>query len=265
MVAVPLRHASHVEHVMGTSISIDVRDQVPGAVVDAAIAEAIAWLHDVDATWSTYNSDSPISRFGRGQLRVDDLPESMHEVLDLCDNFRVDTGGAFDIHVPAPNGTRLETSGLVKGWSIERCASILEAHRLENFCINAGGDIAMRGVPNNADQWRIGIRHPDITDRLALHVESHGGPLAVATSATYERGQHIVDPRDGLPAHSGVCSVTIIGPDLTFADVYATALFVIGVEGATWLHDTHPDYGAYIIDDSRQSYSTPTFDRYRVN
>ena len=49
--------------------------------------------------------------------------------------------------VPAPNGTTLDPSGYVKGWAIERAARILEAAGAENFCINAGGDIALRGGP----------------------------------------------------------------------------------------------------------------------
>ena len=50
---------------------------------------------------------------------------------------------------------------------------------------------------------------------------------AVATSGRYERGDHVLDPRTGLPA-TGLASVTVVGPDLAIADAYATAAVVLG-------------------------------------
>ena len=109
---------------MGMAVSIDIRD--PDAPSDA-IDEVVAWLHHVDATFSTYIDDSPICRLGRGELALDDTTEEVRDVLRLCEQIRVDTDGAFDIfEVPAPNGTTLDPSGLVKGWSIELAAKMLE-------------------------------------------------------------------------------------------------------------------------------------------
>ena len=56
----------HVEFVMGMAVSIDIRNEVETTVVD----EAVAWLHHVDATFSTHNQDSPISAMGRGRTHV---------------------------------------------------------------------------------------------------------------------------------------------------------------------------------------------------
>ena len=249
---------------MGTMVSFDIRDDVHPDVSGEAIDNAVIWLHEVDATWSTYKPGSPGSMLGRGELHVDDLPEQMHEVLDLCDLISADTDGAFDIHTPAPNGTQLEPSGLVKGWSIERAAAILNSYGLANFCLNAGGDIATRGTPSPGTPWKVGIRHPDVSDRIAVTVEAHDG-LAIATSAAYERAGHIIDPRTGDPAASGLCSVTIVGPDLTYADAYATALYVMGLNGAVWLAETHPEYGAYVITDARDAFSTAAFDLHRAS
>ena len=63
------------------------------------------------------------------------------------------------------------------------------------------------------------------------------GPAAVATSATYERGAHIVDPRTGQPT-TDLASVTVVGPDLTIVDAFATAIFVMGLPGLQWLDQT---------------------------
>jgi thiamine biosynthesis lipoprotein ApbE len=143
---------------MGMAISIDVRD----AVTADAIDEVVAWFHHVNDTFSTHRVDTPVSRLGLGELTLDDMPDEVLDVLCRCEELHDDTEGWFDVlSVRAPNGSRLDPSGLVKGWSIERAAAILEAHGAQRFCINGGGDIVVRGEPSPGEPWRIGIRHPD--------------------------------------------------------------------------------------------------------
>ena len=71
------------------------------------------------------------------------------------------------------------------------------------------------------------------------------GPVAIATSATYERGAHIIDPRTGEPT-TALASATVVGPDLGVADAYATAVFVLGAKGLDWI-EGQDGYSAYII------------------
>ena len=248
----------HVEDVMGMAVSIHVRDDIDPGV----ISTVVAWLHHVDATFSTYKMESPVSQFGLGLISADQLSEEVRDVLTLCESVREETSGAFDIGcVPAPNGSTLDPSGLVKGWSIERAAELLEAHGATNFCINAGGDIALRGNAEPDQPWRIGIRHP--TEPLAsAAVLSLGGRAAIATSATYERGAHIIDPKTGEPT-AELASVTIVGEDLTYVDAYATAVFVMGLNGAEWLLETHPELDAFVIGHDGLTWETPWFNRWR--
>ncbi|MDQ1394994.1 MAG: FAD:protein transferase [Acidimicrobiaceae bacterium] len=242
---------------MGTAVSIDVRD---AGVPAQALTELVDWLHVVDATFSTYKDDSAITRLGRGEATIEQLDPLVGEVLSLCEEVRIASGGAFAVDcVPAPNGTHLDPSGLVKGWSIERGAGILRRWGAENVCINAGGDVALRGSRDAGVPWRVGIRHPDQAGLLAAVVQGVG-PLAVATSACYERGPHIVDPRTGRPA-DGLVSVTVIGADLTFADAYATAVFVMGLDGLAWLEST-TGYQGFAITADAQTYSTSGFHHY---
>ena len=180
--------------------------------VDAA--RVFAWLRWVDATFSTYRPDSEISRLGRGGL--DDPHPLVREVLARCEALRVETGGRFD----ARAGGRLDPSGYVKGWAVERAAAFGRGR----FLIDAGGDVVLRG------RWRVGIRHPYEHDRLAAAITV--ADCAVATSGAYERGPHILDPRTGRPA-SGLDSVTVIGRDLGTVDAYATAAFAGG--DPTWI------------------------------
>ncbi len=244
----------HVEYVMGTAVSIDVRDLDSSA---DAIDEVVAWLHHVDRTFSTYIDDSPISAIGRGELAPGEASTEVQGVIELCFELHEQTGGTFDAFaVPAPNGTMFDPSGVVKGWSIERSAEILEAHGCHNFCINAGGDIAVRGHAVGTDPWRIGIRHPDDAQAFATVVEG-SGRLAIATSATYERGAHIIDPRTHQPT-TDLASATVIGPDLTFADAYATAVFVMGLDGLDWIA-SRPGYDAYVVTHDDMTHWTPGF------
>ena len=248
----------HVEDVMGMAISLDVRDDIDPGV----ISTVVAWLHHVDATFSSYKMESPVSQFGLGLISADQLSEEVRDVLTLCESVREETSGAFDIGcVPAPNGSTLDPSGLVKGWSIERAAELLEANGAVNFCINAGGDIALRGNAEPDQPWRIGIRHP--SEPLAsAAVLSLGGRAAIATSATYERGAHIIDPKTGEPT-TELASVTIVGEDLTYVDAYATAVFVMGLNGAEWLLETHSELDAFVIGHDGLTWETPWFNRWR--
>jgi thiamine biosynthesis lipoprotein len=252
----PGRH--HVEQVMGMAVSIVIRD---AEATHQAVDAVVAWLHHVDATFSTYKLDSPITALGRGELRFDEVSDEVRDVLRRCENLRVETDGLFDAFaVPAVNGTTLDPSGLVKGWSIEESAAILESHGCHNFCINAGGDIALRGNPSPGERWLIGIRHPDDSQAMAT-VIAGADRLAVATSASYERGAHIIDPRTGQPTTS-LASATIVGPDLTVADGYATAVYIMGLDGLGWI-EARPGYEAYLITRDDMTYWTPGFDRYR--
>nr|WP_240658113.1 FAD:protein FMN transferase [Streptomyces populi] len=79
--------------------------------------------------------------------------------------------------------------------------------------------------------WRVGVRRPEHADKLCATLESTDG--AVATSARYERGDHIVDGRTGRPA-TGLLGMTVVAATLTEADAVATAAFAMGAEGVEW-------------------------------
>lgn len=123
---------------------------------------------------------------------------------------------------------RLDPCGLVKGWAVERAADLLHEAGAHDLCVNGGGDLQLRGEAAPGTPWRVGVADPARPGRLLTVVTgTDGGPWAVATSGTAERGHHILDPHTGRPAH-GLLSATVVGPSLTWADVYATAVFARG-------------------------------------
>jgi FAD:protein FMN transferase len=224
---------------MGTAISIDLRD----SAVDGEVMEtAFEWLRQVDARFSPYKPASEISRLGRGELILDQCHPDVAEVLSLCEDLRRETDGVFNAWRCRTDG-RLDPSGVVKGWAVERAAALIEKAGAHNFCINAGGDIVARGKPEPGRDWRIGIRHPRYGSMLAavVQVTDH----AVATSGTYERGDHIVNARTGMPAGE-LLSMTVAGPSLTLADAYATIGFALGNAGVGWVA-RRPGYSPYAV------------------
>lgn len=86
---------------------------------------------------------------------------------------------------------------------------------------------------------------------------------AIATSGSYERGQHIVDPHT-VTAPEGVLSVTIVGPDLATADAYATAAYAMGRNGPDWTAILPAlGYEAMTILDDATVLMTPAFPKAR--
>jgi thiamine biosynthesis lipoprotein len=239
-----------VEPVMGTVVSIDVRDPDPDpTVLDAAVA----WLHEVDARFSTYRAGSEVSRISRGELSASGAHADVREVLALCDEVHALSGGVFD----ARRGGGLDPSALVKGWSVERAALILQLAGLRDFCVNAGGDVLVRGKAAPGEAWRVGIRHPDEAVRVAAVLALHHG--AVATSGLYERGGHIVDPRSGA-VNPQLLNLSVVGPSLTYADAYSTAAFAMGAAGVRWVTAELPGYHAYAITAERRAVWSPALD-----
>jgi thiamine biosynthesis lipoprotein len=236
---------------MGMPVIADVRD----ADVEEGVLDAVfAWLRWVDITFSTYREDSEISRIGRSELAVDEADPAVRVVLARCDELRRETNGYFDVRAASPDV--LDPSGLVKGWSIDRAAAILDRAGVRNYALNAGGDLVLRGRAAPEWSWRVGIQHPHRRDAVARVLETRG--LAVATSGEYERGRHVIDPHTRRPP-SGLLSVTITGPELATADAYATAAFAMGATRAIHWTARLRGYEAMLILEDDRVLSTPGF------
>ncbi len=228
------------ESVMGTMASFDIRPgAVPSGAVYLALTEARAGLHRADAVFSLWKSQSPMSRLRRGEIGIDDAPGELAEVLTQCRAARVASHGWFDPWA-MPGG--VDPTGLVKGWAAQRALDVLDQAGVQAAMVNVGGDVAVSGRPEPRRPWRIGVRDPWHAQRVIAVVPTSG---AIATSGTYERGQHVLDPRTGRPS-SPVASATVIGPDLGLADALATAVAAAGEAGLDWFDDLD-GYEALIV------------------
>lgn len=257
---------------MGTAATIEVVVSPSDVVAARATVDRVcAWLHHVDATFSVHRATSLVNRFARGEVALDHPSlgadgDDLAEVLDRCAGLLAETGGVFDAwSVRSPEGVMFDPSGYVKGWAIERSAAIVRDAGFEHFCIDLGGDLVFGGREADGAPWRVALRDPDGAEAFAAILDlapSEGGLLGLATSGSYARGAHIVDPRTGDPS-TEVGSATVLGPSVADADAYATALYVMGVEGLAWLAQ-RPGWEGCVITRDRRVYSTPGFDRHVV-
>jgi thiamine biosynthesis lipoprotein len=222
---------------MGTVFSFDLRPPYPP---EGTLERIIAWLHRVDATFSTYRPDSDISRLGRGEVRIGDCAPEVAEIIGLCEELAEVTGGCFSAYA----GGGLDPSGVVKGWAIERAGAMLDEAGCPRYSVGGGGDIRLGHAPEPDRPWRVGIADPRCPGALVAVLT--GRDMAVATSGTAERGAHILDPRTSRPAAGGLASMTVVGPSLTLADAYATAAFVMGEGARAWVEDL-PGYEAFAV------------------
>ena len=246
---------------MPITVMIPARERMdgpePGArfrTLDEAADGVFAQFRAVDARFSPYVPDSETSRIDRGELDVEDASPEMQEVLRLSEETKHLTDGYFDVWFKG----RFDPSGLVKGWAISRAAAILESDGFVSFCIEAGGDIEVRGANDEGLPWKVGIRSPFEPSKIIRSLSLHD--RGVATSGTYIRGAHIYNPRTGGPAEE-IASMTIVGTNAYEADRLATAAFAMGRSGIDFMAGL-PEFEAYMVDWSGTATFTPGFTRY---
>jgi thiamine biosynthesis lipoprotein len=244
-----------VEQIMGLPVSIHLRGgNLAGASVERPVAAVFADLRHADAVFSPYRDDSDLARWERGDLSVADADPTLAEVIALCDAAGDRTGGWFDprgLPDPRTGRPRFDPSGLVKGWAVQRAAGHLAELDGYGWCLNAGGDVLVH-APAGQPPWRIGIEDPFDPSRILQVVERRGG--AVATSGTAHRGAHIIDPHTRRPA-TEVRALTVVGAQLVWADVYATAGAARGSRALGWLNDID-GYEALLVSSSGQLHAT---------
>lgn len=225
----------YVQNVMGTAVTFHSRTGLPALVID----EAMAHLDWVDNTFSTFKATSDVSLISDGILALEDAHEDVHRVMLRCAQLEDATRGAFDYH----DGARIDPAGFVKGWAIDGAADILREAGVSDFLIWAGGDVAAQCPAASRRPWTIGVRDPEDPSNAIDSVALTSG--AIATSGTYERGEHI------RRVESGLASVTVTGPSLGTSDALATAVFSAGLERAAQWLPAFPTYDVIAVTEDR--------------
>jgi FAD:protein FMN transferase len=194
--------------------------------VSEALATAVAELRAIDRTYGPLVSDSLVSRLRRGEITAETYPP-LADLVARCAAMRLVTDGWFDAWA-GPGG--FDPGGLLKGWAIDRAAARLRAAGVEDYAVVAGADLVVSGRAPHGKPWRVAVHLPH-RGSPSVQLELTRG--AIGTSGLGGRRGHVIDPHTGRPAdHTG--PVMVLGPNLTQADAYATALFAAGPVAVGW-------------------------------
>jgi thiamine biosynthesis lipoprotein len=150
-------------------------------------------------------------------------------------------------------GMEIDLGAIAKGYAVDRASDILQKKGIDNFLVNAGGDLKVNGSKEKGLPWTVGIRHPRLSSTMIAKLSPR--QAGVATSGDYERffmkeGEryhHLLNPSTGTPARE--CqSVTVMAPSAMAADALATAIFVLGPPKGLALLKRMNDVHAIIVD-----------------
>lgn len=274
---------------MGTLVSIDAAHP-SAALADEAIYSAFGRIAALE---NIFNRHDPSSALGvlNAQGSLKDAPEGLSALLGEALELYRASGGAFDVSV-APlvdlmeadrrydqrefseakaladisalrlsgRSVRLEKSGMAltldgvaKGAIVDEAAAALRSAGVENFLINAGGDIYAAGHKEPGKSWKIAVESPEKDGRYPAVISL--SDRALATSGGYERPGHLIRPQNGLSAKL-YKSVSVSAPSVREADALATALSSMPLREAKALVASRPGCAALFIDPAGKLHSS---------
>ena len=279
---------------LGTPIVITVAAHDKARALEA-IERAFAECERIEKAYSRFSDGNELSALNAQVGSWAEVSDELYKLIEFGERVKGRTGGAFDLTVKSilegwgydkdyslkegaagqtgrieladgrvKLSAALELGGLGKGYAIDRMDSFLQD--FANVCINAGGDLRVRGVDDFGKPWRIVFEHPtDITKGIGF-VET--SDLALACSSPSRRSwrnrHHLVDPLSGEAASEMLAVYTQSGSAL-LADAYSTALFVMGYEkskalltGTGGLRPLLP-VEAMLVNPAGQAFMSPGF------
>lgn len=173
--------------------------------------------------------------FTTGEYKV----PSETEIADALGYVGYENAAVSGSTVSLPSGCMLDLGACAKGYAGDAMSAVLRENGVTSAIINLGGNVQTLGSKPDGSEWRVGIANPYSPNEIIGTVSVSG--KAVVTSGGYQRyftdsdGNiriHIIDPRTGMPAESGIISMTVIGNSGFECDALSTALFVMGSDGA---------------------------------
>ncbi|MDD2476777.1 MAG: FAD:protein FMN transferase [Dysgonamonadaceae bacterium] len=198
-----------------------------------------------------------INAWGFGFKDMDNVtPEKIDSMKSFVgyNKIRIENG----IIVKDDPRIQINTSAISKGYSCDIVAHLLQDMGIENYMVEIGGEITMRGTNEKGNCWRIGIDKPtDDSSAMSreLQIILSICDKAVATSGNYRnyyikegvKYSHTIDPQTGYPSEKDILGATVIADDCMTADAYATAFMAMGVEKSVEVAKTIPGLHYYFI------------------
>ena len=134
---------------------------------------------------------------------------------------------------------KIDLSAIAKGYAVDYIARLLDGYKIENYLVEVGGELRMKGNNVNGTNWFIAIERPYFIQtgvQEVIQITDSG----LATSGDYRnyfekdgsRYSHMIDPRSGYPIKHNLVSATVIAKSATEADAFSTAMMVLGPQQA---------------------------------
>ena len=234
--------------------------------------------------FNAFDSTSVISRVNRGEpVEVDTL---FQKVFNRAQEVAALTDGAYDITcaplinpidsvrafigyekvhlegnrvVKADPRVILNMSSIADGTVCDMIAAMFESKGIQNYMVEFGGEMRVKGLNPSGEAWRLGITKPT-DDSTGLNQELQQiirfpMPRGMATSGNYrnfyvkdgKKYAHTIDPIEGCPVQRDILSATIVAADGMTADACATAFMVLGSERAKRFYERMKGIDYYII------------------
>ena len=226
--------------VMGTVASVHVVANERAAEAVAVTGRVFGELHRLERIFTTFAADSEVMRISRGEMNLLDASPEVIEVMDACTWLEHESNGVFVAR--RPDGG-LDPAGFVKGWAAQRASALLTDAGFDDWFVGVGGDIQTSGTNECGVPWSVGIIDPSDTERVMCTLELSG--QAIATSGTTARGMHIWNESGEFV--NPFASISVIGPELKWADAFATTAFAMGHDGLAWV-ERYDGYHAIAVD-----------------
>jgi thiamine biosynthesis lipoprotein len=237
-------------------VSADVRQVLRTA---AQVSEWTDGKFDV-----TFGVLSGLWRFDHDQdNRVPDMNE-VRKRLPLIDYRALVVDDAAGTAFLKNKGMRANLGGIGKGYAIDRGIEILRGAGINDFMIQAGGDLYAAGLKEPGLPWRVGIQDPrgpggaifaaiDIRDST-FSTSRDSERFFVKDGRRYH---HIIDPDTGEQSRAGCRSVKILAPTAVIADGLSTGVFLLGPEKGMALLQRLPNVDAVIVTSRNEVLTTP--------
>ena len=173
---------------------------------------------------------------------------------------------------------QLDASAIAKGFGCDVVATYLESQGVQNYLVDIGGEMRVRGVNMSSQRWRVGIQQPKedsilISNQIAAILQATNA--GIATSGNYrqfyyqdgKKISHTIDPRTATSTQHNLLSVTVVAPSAMLADAYATAFMVLGDRDSIYNIAHAQQLGVYLLyapNDSVQVSYNDLFETYLV-
>ncbi len=234
---------------MGTTCSL---------IGDGELAAGERWVHEIAARITRFAGDNEVARLNASSGRWVDVSDELEQMLRASLHAFETSGGLVNVAVlpsmlaigytrplvqgptqavlerahSAPflhnvlnvrrgsarlaHNARIDLGGIAKGWMADRLCAILGGHVL----VNLGGDLFARG------EWPVEVAGTTYLLR----------DQGAATSSTRKRRwgdlHHVIDPRTGLPAKSGLEEVSVVAGTALEAEIMAKTVLIRGAAAA---------------------------------